>query len=113
MALAVMTTTPPGGRKRRRFGLSVRALMLLVLVCGAWAGRRVDRMNAERRAVAAVLALLLLRIVDVHEIAQAVGRADLRLIPLAIGSVFLLMTLPYPPRPLLREMPMLTPPIWR
>src|SRR5438270_11326342 len=52
-----MTIAPPEGRKRRRFSLSVRSLMLLVLVAGSGMGWRAwwaDRASTQRRAVALI-----------------------------------------------------------
>src|SRR4029077_6148244 len=38
----------------KRFVLSLRGAMLLILLCGLWMGWRVNRANDQRRAVAAI-----------------------------------------------------------
>jgi hypothetical protein len=40
--------------KRRRFTVSLRALMLLVLICAPLIGWRVNRAHVQRRAVTAI-----------------------------------------------------------
>lgn len=48
-----MTTEPPAEPpRRRRFGLSVRALMVLVLIVGGGIGWKANRAGRQRRAVA-------------------------------------------------------------
>src|SRR4051812_43466253 len=49
-----MTAPGPAMPRRRRFTLSLRTLMVVVLVAGGWLGWRVKRAETQKRGVAAV-----------------------------------------------------------
>ncbi len=51
------TTNTAAGRRRSRFSLGLRGLMLLVLAFAVFLGWRVNRANTQHRTVAAIVAV--------------------------------------------------------